>query len=337
MLENAHLVVVDDEEARRMLTLYLLKEHQPAHVQGVASVAELLTYLAASFQQGRAVDLILMDIHMPGVDGIEGCRQVRDIPVCRNIPVLMLTSMEQPEVLQAAFEAGALDYVRKNSDPIELLARVRSALRLKRESDQLRSREQELLEVTRQLMSEKAAAQKTSYTDELTGLYDASAFQRIARSIWDKAYAAHKSVALLLIGVDHFQEYLLQHDRARADALLKAVAGVLPANDRQTYAVRFDSSIFAVLLTEDCEAEAPHVAQRILERVRKLRIPHDSSETDTIATVSVGYTIQHPTSEAQLEQFLKIARQALIEAGKQGYNRSIQQRNLLESGPFRPL
>lgn len=335
MLENAHIVVVDDQPENRMLSLHQLKALSPARLHGVESVPELLKYLALSLQQGQPVDLILMDINMPGIDGIEGTRQVRDIPVCRSIPIIMLTSREDSETLEAAFEAGAVDYVIKTRPALELLTRVRSAYRLKRETDRLKAREQELIELTRKLMDEKQAPPKTSYVDELTGIYHARAFDRIVKTCWEQAYTQARSVGLVLVGLDYFSEYNLHYGREAGDALLKRIAQLLPNSDHKIFSVRFEGSIFAVIVNEDAEVESSHIAERLLSRVRELRLPHDASEVDTIVTVSIGFTVQNPRAEPQLENFLKIARQALIEAGKQGHNRVVEHTSLLDNGPFR--
>ncbi|MFQ6030812.1 MAG: sensor histidine kinase, partial [Dehalococcoidia bacterium] len=81
------------------------------------------------------VDLILMDIDMPEIDGVEACRRIKAHPNLQDIPIIMVTSHEEVSYLQAAFDAGAMDYITKPVNRIELGARVRSALTLKGEMD----------------------------------------------------------------------------------------------------------------------------------------------------------------------------------------------------------
>ncbi len=99
----------------------------------------------------RAPDLILLDVEMPAVNGIELCRIIKGSPAHRDIPVIMVTSLSQMEVLAQAFEAGAMDYITKPPRDVELLARVRSALALQQETEKRKAHETELLKLTQRL------------------------------------------------------------------------------------------------------------------------------------------------------------------------------------------
>jgi signal transduction histidine kinase len=81
------------------------------------------------------VDLILMDISMPDVDGVAACRRIKSVPRLKDIPIVMVTGLADTKDLEAAFSAGAVDYITKPPNVAEMLARVRSALDLKREMD----------------------------------------------------------------------------------------------------------------------------------------------------------------------------------------------------------
>jgi sigma-B regulation protein RsbU (phosphoserine phosphatase) len=99
------------------------------------------------------VDLILMDVVMPEMNGVEACRRIKELPPARDVPIIMVTSVGDMKTLQSAFEAGAVDYVMKPIEPIELMARIRSALRLKAEMDARKKREEELTTKNRELES----------------------------------------------------------------------------------------------------------------------------------------------------------------------------------------
>lgn len=89
-------------------------------------------------------DLILMDVIMPGMDGITACRTLHNDEKTRGIPVIMITAKNDPEDLKIGLEAGAVDYVRKPFVIVELLARVNAALRLKQAQDKLVEQEKKL-------------------------------------------------------------------------------------------------------------------------------------------------------------------------------------------------
>jgi CheY-like chemotaxis protein len=90
------------------------------------------------------VDLILMDILMPELDGVEACRQIKRRRHLCDIPIIMVTANNDRSNLQAAFSAGANDYITKPVNSLELLARASSALALKKEMDCRKAREEEL-------------------------------------------------------------------------------------------------------------------------------------------------------------------------------------------------
>ena len=90
-------------------------------------------------EQGRC-DIVLLDVMMPGMDGFEVCRRLKDDPATAHIPVVMVTALDQPQRPRAGLEAGADDFLTKPVDDIALIARVRSLVRLKAVTDELRSR-----------------------------------------------------------------------------------------------------------------------------------------------------------------------------------------------------
>ena len=92
-----------------------------------------------STAQSVSIDLILMDISMPEIDGIEACRQIKSFPQLKDIPIIMVTGLADTKNLEAAFAAGAADYITKPPNLSEMVARVRSAMNLKREIDRRKS------------------------------------------------------------------------------------------------------------------------------------------------------------------------------------------------------
>ena len=120
----------------------------------VADSAEAALGMLSQENVGRrkeAIDLILMDIMLPGVDGLEACRRIKAAEWLHDIPIIVITVKTDEQSLLAAFAAGAMDYIRKPVNPTELVARVSSALALKEERNIRMAREQELLMRTQEL------------------------------------------------------------------------------------------------------------------------------------------------------------------------------------------
>ena len=92
----------------------------------------------------HSIDLILMDFLMPGTDGVAATRHIKSLDLLRDIPIIVVTAKTDLDNLQAAFSAGAMDFITKPVNSVELLARVNSALMLKKEMDCRKAREREL-------------------------------------------------------------------------------------------------------------------------------------------------------------------------------------------------
>ncbi|MCB1958865.1 MAG: response regulator, partial [Rhodocyclaceae bacterium] len=144
------LIVDDSIEVREIMAAYLTAAGypDPAKASDAETALQLLGVERRLGGDGQKptgdIDVILMDIMMPGMDGIEACARIKRNGPTAEIPVLMVTSRDDGTALQQAFLAGASDYVRKPIERVELLARIRSALRLKAELERRRSQEQAL-------------------------------------------------------------------------------------------------------------------------------------------------------------------------------------------------
>src|SRR5437588_11733481 len=128
-------LVVDHAPAVRELIQAILTTDGQTEVLTSESLDDAFRHLAiVDHESGNAaIDLILMDIMMPDMDGISACRRIKAVERLRDIPIIMVTGRTDSEALQTAFAAGAIDYITKPAEKLELVARVTSALTLKRE------------------------------------------------------------------------------------------------------------------------------------------------------------------------------------------------------------
>jgi class 3 adenylate cyclase len=144
MTDPAVILVVDDL-AQNVRLLEAVLAPRGYEVVAASSGREALERLRSD-----PVDLVLLDIVMPEMDGYEVCRQVRADPATRYLPVVMITASGEQEKV-AAIEAGADDFVSKPFDHAELLARVRSLLRIKSYHDTIEAQAAELAQWNQQL------------------------------------------------------------------------------------------------------------------------------------------------------------------------------------------
>ncbi|MDY7022513.1 MAG: response regulator [Cyanobacteriota bacterium] len=130
MMKNFLLVVDDDPSGFYVIEALLFKDGY--NLQYAESGFEALEQLETALP-----DLILLDVMMPEMDGIEVCRQIKSYPQYRHIPIIMVTALDSTSDMVSCLEAGADDFVTKPVNGLELQARVRSLLRIKHQYDQL--------------------------------------------------------------------------------------------------------------------------------------------------------------------------------------------------------
>jgi phosphoserine phosphatase RsbU/P len=162
---SLNILLVDDSPDARLLLHKILKNAGSRHTFSASSARDAFKYLDLEHAgaEAKRIDLILMDVRLPEIDGIEACRRIKAVESLRDIPVIMITVRCQPEVLRAAFDAGATDYIKKPFEEVELLARIKAALKLKKEIDARKNWEQELTKTICQLdaaLHEMAALQQ---------------------------------------------------------------------------------------------------------------------------------------------------------------------------------
>ena len=139
------ILIVDDSPDQHRLLRSILSQEGHTDIVAVDCAQAAFSLLSLeNVDPPVPIDLILLDIHMPDLNGITACRHIKKQHHLRDIPIIMVTGANNSDNLNEAFSAGAMDYIAKPVNPIDLLARVGSALTLKRERDCRREREADL-------------------------------------------------------------------------------------------------------------------------------------------------------------------------------------------------
>lgn len=327
--KSKKIVIVDDSLSIRELLGEILRGEGYEEIHFASSAEELLSILGIHAPTKRKkfldVDLILLDIMMPGMDGIEVCSIIKSHDHFRDVPVVMVTMRNEMEVLQKAFAAGAIDYIVKPADDTELLARVRSFLRLKDEMDARKAREKELLSATSKLRKANNTLQRLSYIDALTDIGNRRYFDELYSKEWRRARREKTSLGVVLIDIDFFKSFNDMYGHQSGDECLKDVAqAISDALKRPVdFAARYGGEEFAVILPDTDAAGGRYVAENIMREVSALKIPHAASEVAEIVTVSMGGVAMIPKSDDRPEDLVARADEALYKAKNQGRNQII--------------
>lgn len=262
------------------------------------------------------VDLILMDIVMPRMDGIQATKRLKADERFRDIPVIMVTVRDEAASLERALEAGAIDYISKPVNRLELCARVRSVLRLKGETDRRKARERELEALTEKL-------EQLSNQDGLTSVGNRRRFDEVYEKEWMRSRRDGLPLSLLMIDIDCFKAYNDTYGHLKGDSCLKVVAQAISKSLKRPgdFVARYGGEEFVVVLPATDVKGALAIAGEIRGNVKGLHMEHASSTAADVVTVSIGIASLVPRADIDPRQLLSASDEALYMAKTNGRNR----------------
>lgn len=264
---------------------------------------------ATSGEEGIAIakehkpDLILLDVGMASMDGYEVCRRIKEDEITSHIAIIFVTANSGMENEVACFDAGAVDFISKPLNPPVVQARVRTHLRLIRDS---------------------AALEMLAQHDALTGLYNRGYFDKAIEAEYKRLQRHQLPLGIALIDIDHFKNYNDTYGHIAGDAALKAVAEALQQATKRPgeLVARYGGEEFVALLPQVDEAILTQYGQMICEAVLALRLPHKASATAEFITISVGLSLGVPAMFSSAKELTEHADRALYLAKEQGRNQS---------------
>jgi diguanylate cyclase (GGDEF)-like protein len=322
----AILVIDDRREARRLIQSFLV-EGGFQEVITASSAEEGFGILGlepkAAAGNSPEIDLILLDIVLEGINGLDACRMIKGDPRLADIPVVMMTGYSDPSYINTAFEAGAIEFLLKPIQKMELIARVRSIMHFKQEVAKLKEREQYLTSITDALKDANARLARLSHVDGLTGIANRRYFDEMFRKLLASATRLSIPIALLMLDIDHFKSYNDLYGHLAGDDCLKTLATSLNDSIKRgsDFIARYGGEEFSIVLLGTDMEGAVTVAEEIQKHLAELNVTHEGSTCSDKVTLSIGVAACVPEPQVGPEQIIAWADKALYRAKKKGKDR----------------
>jgi diguanylate cyclase (GGDEF)-like protein len=264
----------------------------------------------------RAPDLILLDVMMPDITGIEVAQRIKGNRSLPFIPIIMQTALDSTEAKVEGLEAGADDYITKPIDFAELKARLRSMLRIKRLQEALEERERELLEMNERL-------RYMSLTDGLTGLDNRRHLNERIDEMFQHAQRLNEPFSIVMCDLDKFKSVNDTYGHQAGDEVLKQLASILKDEAREIDRVgRYGGEEFMLLLPGTVLDAAVTFAERVRKHVERHTFTFPGGSTKRTASFGVaGWP--HPKI-CDSDTLVRMADDALYVAKETGRNRVIR-------------
>lgn len=302
--------------------LILIVDDIPQNLQVIGDILEDVGYETTFATGGKQAlervknaqpDLILLDLMMPQMNGLQVCEHLQAEPKLAEIPIIFLTASNEKDHLIQAFNQGAVDYITKPFNSPELLSRVRTHLDLKHTRDQLKEALHRQYQLTEEL-------EKLATTDALTQVWNRRHLMSLGEHEINRAKRYNRQLSLLMIDIDHFKKINDTYGHAIGDKVLKTLAQIIVKSMRSADQFgRFGGEEFIAFLPESDSKAAKLVAERIREILENLVI--SAPETDLKVTVSIGVATYQ--NDPTIETVIKRADDALYQAKNQGRNRVV--------------
>jgi len=293
--DKYRILVIDDEKTNLMVLNKILSP-------------EYAVFTAKSGEEGLSrvaserPDLILMDIIMPGMNGFEVLKTLKDNPETLDIPVIIITGLDNDLDEEKGLLLGAVDYISKPFKDHIVIARVRTHI---------------------QIVQHIRMIERLGLMDPLTGIPNRRCFDNHLAVEWGRAIREKQPISFMMMDVDKFKSYNDTYGHPQGDTLLRAVAKIIASEAKRPsdMAVRLGGEEFGLLLANTDLQRAVGIAEKIRANVEAKQIPTSDGKTMTSTTISIGVVSTVPNMGESMGEFIARADEYLYTAKNTGRNR----------------
>ena len=247
------------------------------------------------------IDLILLDIEMPDINGYEVLKRLKNSDKTKNIPIIFVTAKSSKEDEEYGLNLGAIDYITKPYSKSIVKIRIKNQINLKLKTDLL---------------------EQLSMYDGLTNIKNRRFFDESFERVYNKSRRDSSNFALIMIDIDYFKPYNDNYGHGQGDVALKKVANSLQnslkrAND---LVARYGGEEFVVLIQDIDEQGLEKIAKNILESINNLQITHEYSKISSHLTISMGIAYYNSNNDIPKLKILMEADENLYKVKNSGKN-----------------
>ncbi|PRM88034.1 diguanylate cyclase response regulator [Aliarcobacter cryaerophilus] len=289
------ILVVDDMTTTLLLLHDLLKDTYEV------KIAKNGTKALEILESPNEIDLVLLDIEMPDINGYDVCKRIKNNETIKNIPIIFVTGKTSQEDEEYGLNLGAIDYITKPFNKAIVKLRLKNYLDLKMKNDML---------------------EKLSMYDGLTNIRNRRFFDETFEKTFNEIKRDKESLAVLMIDIDFFKPYNDNYGHGQGDEALRKVAKILERTIKRPsdFVARYGGEEFVILLKNINKEGVEAVANNLLNAVRELKINHEFSKIENYITVSIGVSFYNSISDITKIELLIKADETLYNVKNSGRN-----------------
>lgn len=313
---KATILIVDDMQVNLVILSEILKNEY--HVKIAKSGQKAIEII-----ENGNIDLILLDIVMPELDGYEVCEILKNSDKTKDIPIIFVTANKEAEDEEKGFLVGAVDYITKPFKPKTILSRVKTHINLHLRQIELETLSHTLENKNIELKKYISIIEEISITDGLTNVYNRRHFNGIFPKVINSAKRNDELVCFLLLDIDHFKPYNDHYGHQAGDNVLIKFANCLKLSLKRAddMCFRLGGEEFGVIFKSEYREKALEFADTLKTNIENLAIPHEYNSASKYVTASLGLICKYGREIKNIDAVYKEADDLLYEAKNSGRNK----------------